>query len=178
MEIAEKEAERLAVLYSYGVLDTEFEERFDRLTRLASHILGAPYARISLIDKDRQWFKSSVGLKDRQTPRNISFCAHTIQGAGVLVVLDTKKDHRFSKNPLVTGNPKIRFYAGAPLIGHKGQAIGTLCVMDRKPRDKFTAKEQQLLRDLTDSVVDMFELRLVLSKARALKRKSRTPAIR
>ena len=170
MEITPKEAERLAVLHGYGILDTDFEERYDRLTRIASRILGTPISLISLVDEDRQWFKAAFGLNIRETPRDVSFCAHAIHDTRVFVVPDARKDKRFEKNPLVTGNPKIRFYAGAPLIGRKGQAIGTLCVIDQKPHSGFSAEEQQVLRDLADTVVDMFELRMALSKAQALKR--------
>jgi len=170
MDISPKEAERLAVLYGYGVLDTDFEERYDRLTRIAAGILGTPISLISLVDEDRQWFKAAFGLDTRETPRDISFCAHAIHDTTVFIVPDARKDNRFSKNPLVTGDPRIRFYAGAPLIGRGGQAIGTLCVIDRKPRSEFTARQQQALRDLADTVVDMFEMRMAASKAQTLKR--------
>ena len=176
MEITPQEANRLDALYGYGVLDTGFEERFDRITRIASRILDTPISLITLVDKDRQWFKSSVGLDLRETPRNISFCAHAIQGTEVFVVPDASKDNLFSSNPLVTGKPDIRFYAGAPLIGHKGQAIGTLCIIDRKPREGFNAEAQQVLRDLADTVIDMLEMRLALGRAQALKRKLITTA--
>jgi GAF domain-containing protein len=178
MELGKNEAKRLAVLHGYGLLDTNFEERFDRLTRLTSRMLGTPISLISLVDEDRQWFKAACGLKIRETPRDVSFCAHAIQGSGVFVVPDATKDERFAENPLVTGDPQIRFYAGAPLIGFKGQAIGTLCVIDRKPRKDFTAAQQQILRDLADTLVDIFDLRLALSKTRALKRELNTIASR
>ena len=170
MEMSQEESKRLAVLHGYGLLDTNFEERYDRLTRLASCILGTPIALISLVDENRQWFKAAFGLNFRETPRDISFCTHAIQGTEVFVVPDARKDDRFSKNPLVTADPGIRFYAGAPLIGFKGQAIGTLCVIDRKPRSEFTTEQRQALRDLADTLVDILDLRLALSKARALKR--------
>ncbi len=159
--------------YGYGVLDTEFEERFDRLTRIASRVLKTPISLISLVDKERQWFKSSVGLDVRETARNISFCTHAIRRKEAFVVLDAKLDKRFSNNPLVTGDPKIRFYAGAPLIGHKGHAIGTLCVIDQKPRSEFETQERQLLRDLADTAVELMEMRRALSKFQALRRELR-----
>jgi GAF domain-containing protein len=170
MEISQTEAKRLAVLHGYGILDTSFEERYDRLTRIAARILGTPISLISLIDENRQWFKAAFGLDVRETPRDISFCTHAIRDTEVFVVPDAKKDQRFVKNPLVTGDPKIRFYAGAPLVGRKGKMIGTLCVIDRKPRGDFPAEQQQVLRDLADTLVDMFELRMALSKSQALKR--------
>ena len=170
MEMTPEESKRLAVLHGYGLLDTHFEERYDRLTRLASCMLGTPIALISLVDENRQWFKAAFGLNVRETSRDISFCTHAIQDTEVFVVPDARKDDRFSKNPLVTGDPRIRFYAGAPLIGFKGQAIGTLCVIDRKPRSEFTTEQRQILRDLADTLVDIFDLRMALSKARALKR--------
>ena len=153
MEINTSEAERLSALYSYGVLDTGFEERFDRIVRLASLILCTPIALISLVDKDRQWFKASVGLDVRETARDISFCTHAIKGTEVFVVPDAIQDKRFANNPLVAGKPDIRFYAGAPLIGSKGHAVGTLCVIDHEPHQEFNDKAQQLLRDLADTVV-------------------------
>lgn len=170
MQISENEAERLAVLYSYGVLDTDFEERYDRLTRIAAKLLDTPIALISLVDKDRQWFKAAFGLETRETPRDVSFCAHAIHNTDVFVVPNAKKDSRFARNPLVTGDMNIRFYAGAPLIGRKGQAMGTFCVIDNKPHTSFNAAQQETLRDLADTVVDMFEMRKSLSKSATLKR--------
>jgi len=177
MEMTPEESKRLGVLHAYGLLDTNFEDRYDRLVRLASFMLGTPIALISLVDANRQWFKAAVGLKARETPRDISFCTHAIEGKELFVVPDATQDDRFSNNPLVTGDPNIRFYAGAPLIGFKGQAIGTLCVIDRKPRSDFTAEQQQVLRDLADTLVDLFDLRLALSKARALKRELKPIAL-
>jgi GAF domain-containing protein len=170
MEISPAEAKRLAVLYGYGVLDSDFEARYDRLTRLASNLLRTPISLISLVDQDRQWFKAAFGLKIRETPRDISFCTHAIDDTKVFIVPDAKKDDRFCENPLVTGDPRIRFYAGAPMVGRRGQAIGTFCVIDQKPRSDFSADQQQSLQDLADTVVDMFELRMALSKAQKLKR--------
>src|SRR4051812_31023959 len=116
MQLDTDEAARIASLYMYGILDSRFEERFDRLTRLAAGIFKTPIALISLVDKDRQWLKSSHGLSERQTSRNVAFCAHAIKTPDVMVVPDATGDERFKSNPLVTAGPHIRFYAGAPLI--------------------------------------------------------------
>ncbi|MCC5816720.1 MAG: PAS domain-containing protein [Leptospira sp.] len=150
--IPESENERLKALYSYDLLDTIAEDQFDRLTKLAATICGVPIALVSLIDKDRQWFKSKVGLDANETPRNISFCQYAIMDQNVFVVEDSKLDERFIENPLVTGNPKIRFYAGQPLITPDGHALGTLCVIDNIPR-KLDEKQQESLRLLAGEVV-------------------------
>ncbi len=167
MEPTTEEADRLAALYLYGVLDTDFEERFDRLTRVAAAVFGTPISLISLIDKDRQWFKSSLGLDVRQTARDLSFCTHAIRHPDVFIVGDAKQDPRFRANPLVTGNPHIRFYAGAPLITGRGYALGTFCVIDREPRADFSAAEQALLQDFAAAVVDLFELQRTVRDAHA-----------
>jgi len=167
MELSVEESERLAALYKYGVLDTEFEERFDRLTRIAGAVFGTPIVLISLVDKDRQWFKSALGLEIRQTARDISFCTHAIQGTEVFIVRDSLEDNRFKQNPLVTGNPHVRFYAGAPLISRQGHALGTFCVIDNQPRTDFPAAQQQLLKDFSDAVVDFFEMQYAIRDARA-----------
>lgn len=152
------EAERLDVLSSYEVLDTGPEESFDRITRMASRLLDVPICLISLIDKDRQWFKSRQGLDATETPRDISFCTHAILNDEVMVVPDAVDDPRFHDNPLVVGDPCIRFYAGAPLTTHSGHNLGTLCAIDRQPRE-MTDDERQLLDDLAHMVVDELELR-------------------
>lgn len=167
MELSVHESERLVALYKYGVLDTDFEERFDRLTRIAGALFGTPIVLISLVDKDRQWFKSALGLKVRQTARDISFCTHAIQGTEVFIVRDALKDSRFEQNPLVTGDPHIRFYAGAPLLSRQGHALGTFCVIDRQPRSDFPATQQQLLKDFSSAVVDFFEMQYAIRDARA-----------
>lgn len=167
MEFSTDEAKRMANLYQFGILDSRFEDRFDRLTRIASAIFGTPIALISLVDKDRQWFKSATGLDVRQIARDISFCTHAIQSPEVFMVNDAHEDSRFKSNPLVTGDPHVRFYAGAPLISQKGYALGTFCVIDKAPRDDFSADQQQLLKDLAATVVDFFEMQLAIRQFRA-----------
>lgn len=141
------EAARLAALHGLHVLDTSFEERFDRITRTAQRLFNVPFALISLVDAERQWFKSCQGLNASETPRDISFCGHAILGEGVFLVADALADLRFADNPLVTGEPKIRFYAGQPLRAPDGSRIGTLCIIDRQPRVMSEA-ELQSLHDL------------------------------
>jgi GAF domain-containing protein len=152
------EARRLKVLWQYDVLDTVPEEVFDDLTELAAHICEAPIALISLVDEDRQWFKSRIGITVSETSRDISFCAHAIMSDGLFIVPDATEDKRFKNNPLVTGPPKIRFYAGAPLITPDGHALGTLCVLDSKPRT-LRSEQAQALRVLAHHVVSQLELR-------------------
>lgn len=129
------EAERLAALFALLLLDTPPEERFDKIVAFAAEEFEVPIALISLLDTDRQWFKAAVGLGDTcQTGRDISFCGHAIMRAEIMVIEDALLDERFHDNPLVTGAPHIRFYAGAPLILSNGLALGTLCIIDTKPR--------------------------------------------
>jgi GAF domain-containing protein len=141
------ESERLAGLRQLEILDTEPEERFDRVTKLARSVFNVPIALVSLVDKDRQWFKSSCGLDASETPRDISFCGHAILGKGIFLIPDALEDSRFKDNPLVTGKPYIRFYAGIPLHLPGGLAVGTLCIIDTEPRN-FSEKELDHLQDL------------------------------
>ena len=154
------EDQRLASLDRYRVLDTPAEAEFDDFTLLAAHICGTPIALISLVDADRQWFKSKVGLDADETPRNISFCGHAVAEKAFLEVPDTLLDERFFDNPLVTGIPNIRFYAGAPLITPDGEAIGTLCVIDEAPR-KLSDTQRAALEALGRQVVRQLNARLI-----------------
>jgi len=154
----QNEKKRLKVLWQYEVLDTVPEELFDDLTELAARICEAPIALISLVDEKRQWFKSRVGTDVKQTSRDVSFCAHAIKQAELFIVPDATRDKRFAHNPLVTSDPKIRFYAGAPLITPDGYALGTLCVIDKLPRE-LRADQKQALLILARHVVSQLELR-------------------
>jgi diguanylate cyclase (GGDEF)-like protein len=146
-----EEAARLAELHGLGLLDTDPDERFDRVTRLAQRLFDVPIALVSLVDVDRQWFKSAQGLEVRETPREHAFCAHAIAGDEVLHVPDATLDPRFSDNPLVTGDPDIRFYAGHPISGPSGAKLGTLCIIDRQARS-LTEDDKAALRDLAEVV--------------------------
>jgi anti-sigma regulatory factor (Ser/Thr protein kinase) len=152
------EADRLAALRRYRILDTEPEQRFDDLALLASQICGTPMALISLIDGERQWFKARVGLAVTQTPRDVAFCARAIEQPGLFIVPDALDDPRFRDNPFVRQEPHIRFYAGAPLVTADGFALGTLCVLDQKPRT-ITAAQKAALEALKRQVIAQLELR-------------------
>jgi diguanylate cyclase (GGDEF)-like protein len=138
---------RLETLRRLNILDTDAEERFDRVTRLARRVFGTPIALVSLVDAERQWFKSSQGLEATETHRDISFCGHAVADGRMLIVSDTLEDERFSDNPLVTCDPNIRFYAGYPLSAPDGRKVGTLCVIDREPRE-VTPEDIKLLEEL------------------------------
>lgn len=146
------EALRLATLRSLNILDTPAEERFDRLTRLAKRLFGVPIVLISLVDAHRQWFKSCMGLSASETPREVSFCGHAILADEIFLIPDATQDPRFADNPLVTGAPAIRFYAGAPLKSAQGHNLGTLCLISPQPRT-MDALEMQMLQDLAQLVV-------------------------
>ena len=143
----EDEESRLQALRELNILDTEFDNRFDRLTRMAARLFDVPIALVSLVDSDRQWFKSRFGLEAPETPRDISFCGHSILGTEVFTVNNAAKDDRFADNPLVTGDPNIRFYAGCPIQVNDQHRIGTLCIIDNEPRD-FPEEDVQILKDL------------------------------
>ncbi|WP_249735262.1 GGDEF domain-containing protein [Aestuariirhabdus haliotis] len=149
--IPSNEEHRVAKLHELGVLDTPPEQRFDRLTRMAERIFNVPIALVSLIDSDRQWFKSAVGIDIKESPRQLSFCGHAILGEGLFLVPDARLDSRFADNPMVLGEPHVRFYAGCPLKALDGSRLGTLCVIDRKPRH-LSEQEQETLRDLAAMV--------------------------
>lgn len=162
--IPENEEKRLKALNQTDLLDTSDEELFDNITYLASYICKTPIALITLVDKDRQWFKSKVGFDYKETSRDVSFCAHAITNPDdIFIINDTHKDERFSHNPLVTSDPSIRFYAGLPLVTREGYALGTLCVIDRKPRD-LSREEISVLRTLRQSAINEIEFRRTIKE--------------
>ncbi len=169
---------RVEALRSYKILDTDPEKAFDDLTVLASHICETPIALISLVDTDRQWFKSRVGVSLTETAREIAFCAKAIQQSDLFVVPDATKDPRFSSNPLVVSGPKIRFYAGAPFTSSSGHPLGTLCVVDMVPRE-LSASQRNALQALSRQVQAQLELRRNLLELRtALAERDRAEAER
>ena len=150
-DIPEDEQTRLKTLKSLDVLDTIPEERFDRLTRMCKRLFDVPIALVSLVDENRQWFKSCVGLDVSETPRDISFCGHAILGNDIFTIPDAASDARFTDNPLVIDEPHIRFYAGCPLRSPNGSKLGTLCIIDRKPRT-LSEEDLETLKDLAAMV--------------------------
>jgi signal transduction histidine kinase len=153
------EAERLAALQAYEVLDTDPEEAFDDLASVAARICGTPIALVSLIDEHRQWFKARIGLDATETPRSVAFCAHAIlEPDDVFIVSDSTEDPRFADNPLVTADPEVIFYAGAPLVTPEGMPLGTLCVIDHVPRE-LSDEDRETLRRLARATVNQLELR-------------------
>lgn len=165
--LPDNETQRLDWLRQSGVLDTPPEDAFDDITRLAAQVCGVPIAAITLIDEERQWFKSIVGLPVSEMPRDVSFCAHTILQPDVMVVPDTTQDDRFKDNPFVTGHPDIRFYAGAPLVMPGGFALGSLCVLDTDP-GQLTGQQQAMLEALARQVAGRFEMQRQLAIQREL----------
>lgn len=163
--IPANDADRVGILRSLGILDTPPEPDYDDLTQLAAQICNVPLALITLIDADRQWFKSKIGMEGTETPREVSFCAHVINypEREVFIIPDAKEDPRFAGNPSVLGDPNIRFYAGAPLVTHDGWTLGTLCVVDRQPR-KLTPEQLQALSSLRRHVVNALELRRLVEQ--------------
>ncbi len=157
--VSPNETERLAALKRHYILDTPPEAALDRITALAARLFSVPISLVSLIDESRQWFKSVYGLDIRETPRDVAFCAHTIASDGIMVVKNAAEDIRFQDNPLVLGSPDIRFYAGAPLTTADGFHLGTLCIIDRTPRE-LTPEQETLLQNLAATVMDELELRL------------------
>lgn len=167
------EAERIKALLDYELLDTPPEPQFDDLTALASNICETPIALISLVDSNRQWFKSAVGLAAKETSRKIAFCSHAILQQRLFEIEDARQDERFADNPLVTGDPQIRFYAGAPLETATGHRLGTLCVIDRSPR-ALSSQQQEALRALARQAVALMELRRHIGQREHLLNELRT----
>ncbi len=159
--IPKDEKQRLAALGRYKILDTPPEEAFDDITELAAHLCDTPVALMVLIDRERQWFKAAVGVRIKETPREFSFCAHTIMRRGLYVISDTTKDRRFAHNPFVAAGPRYRFYAGAPLVTPDNRALGTICVID-KVRRTLTASQKKDLVALSKVVMTELELRRLL----------------
>ena len=159
------ENERLAALSKHGILDTEPEAAFDSMVQLASYICQTPIAAISLVDEHRQWFKAITGLAAKETPRDVAFCAHAILGDEPLIVPDARRDERFHDNPLVASDPEICFYAGIPLVTSEGYHLGTLCVIDRRPR-VLEPEQLSAIKVLADSVIAHLDLRLSHRKIR------------
>jgi GAF domain-containing protein len=161
--IPDNETQRLAALREYQILDTTTEQTYDDITALAAYLCNVPIAVISLVDESRQWFKSKLGLNEQETPRDVAFCAHAILQSEPLIVRDALKDSRFADSALVTRAPCIRFYAGFPLASPEGFALGTLCAIDRKPR-QLSAEQKQAMQSLSRQVMALLELRRVSTR--------------
>jgi GAF domain-containing protein len=171
--IPDNEAQRLAALHEYRILDTAAEQAYDDITALAAHLCRVPIAMISLVDESRQWFKSKLGLNEQETPRDVAFCAHAILQSEPLIVRDALKDVRFADSALVTRSPHIRFYAGFPLASPEGFALGTLCAIDRKPR-QLSASQKSAMQALARQVIALLELRRVSARMAEVLEKVRT----
>ena len=155
-----EEQARVAALHQYEILDTEPQEAFDRITRLTKTVMQMPMVLVNMVDRDRQWFLSCQGVKEKEVPRrDSSFCIHAIRQTDPLIVSDTLEDPRFAENPRVVGKPNVRFYIGVPLRSRDGFNVGTLCSMDTKPR-QLTTEQIDIMRDFGRLVVDELELRL------------------
>jgi GAF domain-containing protein len=161
--LPENEELRLAALREYHILDSAAEQTYDDITTLAAYLCNVPIAMISLVDKDRQWFKSRVGVSQQETPRDVAFCAHAILQSEPLIVHDALNDTRFSDSALVTREPHIRFYAGFPLATPKGFALGTLCAIDRKPQ-QLSAEQQKAMQALARQVMALLDSRRVSAR--------------
>lgn len=170
-----QEEQRVAALRSYGILDTPREDEFDEIVRVVSALCGTPISVINLIDRDRQWFKAEVGLGMRETPLPASICAHAILQPDLFIVPDTLRDARFADNPLVTGNPHLRFYAGALLETPDGLPLGTICVLDYEPRE-LDENQKALLRLMAQQIMKLFELRRLNAQERSARERAETDA--
>jgi len=170
-----EENRRVAALRAYDILDTPREEEFDEVVRVVSAICGTPISVINLIDSSRQWFKAEIGLGVRETPLPASICAHAILQPDLFIVPDTLQDPRFADNPLVTGAPHLRFYAGAPLESPEGLPLGTICVLDYQPRE-LDEKQKALLRLTARQIMKMMELRRLNAMERTAREKAETHA--
>jgi GAF domain-containing protein len=161
--LPENETQRLEALRSYHILDTAAEAAYDDITALAAYICGVPVAMVSLVDETRQWFKSKLGLNQKETPRDVAFCAHAILQSEPLIVRDALKDGRFADSILVRRSPHIRFYAGFPLTTPEGFALGTLCAIDRRPR-QLAAEQKEAMKALSRQIMALLELRRVSTR--------------
>ncbi len=173
--IPRDERQRLAALRRYDIVDTPPEKNFDRITVLATHICQTPIALLVLIDEGRQWFKAKVGVRFRETPRELAFCAHAIMQRHIFIIPDASRDERFAQNPLVTSGPKYRFYAASPLVTPDRRVLGTLCVIDRVRRTLNAAQKADLIA-LSRLVMTELELRRRLREERSRNEVSPRPA--
>jgi len=171
--IPDNEAQRLEALREYRILDTAAEQAYDDITKLAAYLCQVPITMISLVDESRQWFKSKLGVKQQETPRDVAFCAHAILQTEPMIVRDALKDTRFADSSLVTRTPHIRFYAGFPLTSPEGFALGMLCAIDRKPR-KLSPEQKKAMQALSRQVMALLELRRVSARMAEALEKVRT----